>query len=295
MPRSIKRSKIVEKIIIIIGTIILFLWIFIPSYWVFKTSFAPPEEAWSPLPPSRPTLDNFLSLFNPSLEAKLRSMGIRAALPDPMIVYISNSFIVAIISSVVGTAFGALAGYNLARFNYRGKRFVLWLVLVAYVFPIFALMVPILMIMRSLGLYNTLYGLALVHLAYTLPFSTLMLRSYFYGVPKDLEESALIDGCTRLEALLRITLPVSAPGLVTAFIFSFTLSWNDLLFALILLNTSRLYTIPVATTFFLWGGEIVDPGGLSAVAVFAGIVPALLYMFVQKYIVLGLVKGAIKA
>ncbi len=290
-----RRRRILDNITIVVGSALLLLWIFIPSYWVFKTSIAPPEEAWDPWPPRNPTLDNILSLFIPSLESYLRSMGIRAALPEPLIVPITNSFLVAIASSVIGTAIGALAGYNLARFNYRGRRAVLWLVLFAYVFPIFILMVPILMIFRYLGLYNTLHGLALVHLAYTLPFSTLMLRSYFMGVPKDIEESALIDGCTRLEALIRVVLPVSAPGIVTAFVFSFTLSWNDLLFALVLLSSSRLYTLPIATTFFLWGGEIVDPGGLSAVAVFAGIVPAVLYMFVQKYIVLGLVKGAVKA
>ncbi|HDI32080.1 MAG TPA: carbohydrate ABC transporter permease [Thermofilum sp.] len=290
-----RTSKLFDNVVTVVGSVLLLLWIFIPSYWAFKTSISPPEEAWSPLPPLRPTLENYINLFNPSPEAIIRGMGIRAALPDPMIVYITNSFIVAITAATVGTVLGALAGYNLARFNYRGKRFVTWLVLFAYVFPIFILMVPILIIFRELKLYNTLHGLALVHLAYTLPFSTLMLRSYFLGVPRDLEDSALIDGCTRFEALFRVTLPVSAPGLVTAFIFSFTLSWNDLLFALILLNSSRLYTIPVATTFFLWGGEIVDPGGLSSVAIFAGIVPAALYLLVQKYIVLGLIKGAVKA
>lgn len=93
----------------------------------------------------------------------------------------------------------------------------------------------------------------------------------------------------------RVVIPVAIPGFVTAFIFSFTLSWNDLLFALILLNSSHKYTLPIATTFFLWGGEIVDPGGLAATAIFAGIVPSVLYMLVQKYVVVGLVKGAVKA
>ncbi|ABL79012.1 carbohydrate ABC transporter permease [Thermofilum pendens] len=286
--------KLVERLIIFAGSAILLLWIVIPTFWAFKTSISTPEEAWKPLP-TKITLDNYLSLFNPSLEAILRGMGIRAALPDPMIVYIRNSLIVSLLASTIGVILGSLAGYNLARFDYKGKRVVTWLVLFAYVFPVFILIVPVLIIVRNLGLYNTLHGLALVHLAYTLPYSTLMMRSYFYGIPRVLEEAALIDGCTRFEALWRVVIPVSVPGFITAFIFSFTLSWNDLLFALVLLSSSRNYTLPIATTFFLWGGEIVDPGGLAATAIFAGLVPSVLYMLVQKYVVAGLIRGAVKA
>jgi len=291
---SVARRRIYEKVVVAAGSALLLLWIIIPSFWAFKTSISPPEEAWAPIP-SRITLDHYLSLFNPSLEAVLRGMGLRATIPDPMIVYITNSLVVSSIASILGVFFGSLAGYNLARFNYRGKRLVVWLVLFAYVFPVFVLMVPIVLVVRALGLYNTLWGLALVHLAYTLPYSTLMMRSYFYGIPASLEEAALIDGCTRFEALWRVVIPVAVPGFVTAFIFSFTLSWNDLLFALILINTSKYYTLPIATTFFLFGGEIVDPGGLAATAIFAGLVPVAIYMFVQKYVIVGLVKGAVKA
>ncbi|MGB9786261.1 MAG: carbohydrate ABC transporter permease [Infirmifilum uzonense] len=291
---SMARRSMFDKIIVVIGSTLLLLWIIIPSFWAFKTSISAPDEAWKLLP-SKITLDNYISLFSPSYEAILRGQGLRAALPDPMIVYVTNSLIVSFTASILGVFFGSLAGYNLARFNYRGKRLVVWMVLFAYVFPVFVLMVPIVIIVKSLGLYNTLWGVALVHLAYTLPYSTLMMRSYFYGIPVSLEEAALIDGCTRFSALWRVVIPVAVPGFVTAFIFSFTLSWNDLLFALILLNSSRYYTLPIATTFFLWGGEIVDPGGLAATAIFAGLLPALLYMLVQKYVVVGLIKGAVKA
>ncbi len=291
---SIVRQRLYDRVIIVVGSILLLLWVIIPSYWAFKTSISPPEEAWK-LIPSRITLDNFISLFNPTYEAILRGMGLRATIPDPMITYITNSLTVSLIASILGVFFGSLAGYNLARFNYRGKRFVTWLVLFAYIFPVFVLMVPIILILKAIGLYNNLLGLALTHLAYTLPYSTLMMRSYFQGIPVSLEEAALIDGCTRFEALWRVVIPVAIPGFVTSFIFSFTLSWNDLLFALTLINTSKYYTLPIATTFFLFGGEIVDPGGLAATVVFAGILPVVIYMFVQRYVVLGLIRGAIKA
>ncbi|MEM1575240.1 MAG: carbohydrate ABC transporter permease [Nitrososphaerota archaeon] len=187
-----------------------------------------------------------------------------------------------------------LAGYNLARFYYKGKQIVTYYILFAYIFPTFMLAIPLMVILKQIGLLNTLQGLIFVHLAYTLPYSTLMLRSYFSEIPIELEESALIDGCTRFMSFLRITLPLSAPGLVTSFVFAFTLSWNDLLFALVLLSSTELYTLPLEMNFFLWGGEIVDPVGLSAVAVFTGLVPVILYMVLQKYIIIGLVKGALK-
>lgn len=220
---------------------------------------------------------------------------LRVALPQPVIVPIRNSFVVAVIAGNISTVLGVLAGYNLSRFSYRGKRAVNYYILFAYTFPTFILVIPLMVILRQLGLFNTLQGLAIVHLAYTVPFTTLMMRSYFAAIPVELEEAAMIDGCSRLGSLLRVTLPLSALGLVTAFIFAFTLSWNDLLFALVLINSSYLYTLPIEITFYLWGGEIVDPTGLSAVAVFAGIVPVIFYLTLQKYIVAGLVRGAVKA
>jgi multiple sugar transport system permease protein len=286
--------KIKTQLIIVIGVILLLLWILIPLYWALKTSVSYPEEAWNPGLPSKITFENYIQLFNPYPFAKRYAGGAEAALPQPVIVPIKNSFIVAIIAATVSTIIGMFAGYNLARFHYKGKRLTMYYILFTYIFPTFMLAIPLMVILKQIGLLNTLQGLTFVHLAYTLPYSILMLRSYFMEIPIELEESALIDGCTRSSSFLRITLPLSAPGLVTSFVFAFTLSWNDLLFALILLSSSELYTLPLEMSFFLWGGEIVDPIGLSAVAVFTGIIPVILYMILQKYIIIGLVRGALK-
>lgn len=286
--------KIKTKLIIIIAAILLILWITIPLYWAFKTSISYPEEAWNPGLPTKVTFENYIQLFNPYPFAKRYAIGAEAALPQPVIVPIKNSFIVAIIAATISTIMGMFAGYNLARFHYKGKRLAMYYILFTYIFPTFMLAIPLMIILKQIGLLNTLQGLIFVHLAYTLPYSILMLRSYFMEIPIELEESALIDGCTRSSSFLRITLPLSAPGLVTSFVFAFTLSWNDLLFALILLSSTELYTLPLEMNFFLWGGEIVDPIGLSTVAVFTGIIPVILYMVLQKYIIIGLVRGALK-
>ncbi len=289
-----KYGKIKTRFIIVIGTILLLLWILIPLYWALKTSVSYPEEAWNPGLPTKITFENYIQLFNPYPFAKRYAIGAEAALPQPVIVPIKNSFIVAITAATVSTIIGMFAGYNLARFHYKGKKLAMYYILFTYIFPTFMLAIPLMVILKQIGLLNTLQGLIFVHLAYTLPYSILMLRSYFMEIPIELEESALIDGCTRSSSFLRITLPLSAPGLVTSFVFAFTLSWNDLLFALILLSSSELYTLPLEMNFFLWGGEIVDPIGLSAVAIFTGLVPVILYMILQKYIIIGLVRGALK-
>lgn len=292
MSKEYRKIKI--KFIIMIATILLIIWITIPLYWAFKTSISYPEEAWNPGLPTKVTFENYIQLFNPYPFAKRYAIGAEAALPQPVIVPIKNSFIVAIIAATISTIMGMFAGYNLARFHYKGKRLAMHYILFTYIFPTFMLAIPLMTILNQIGLLNTLQGLIFVHLAYTLPYSILMLRSYFMEIPIELEESALIDGCTRSSSFLRITLPLSAPGLVTSFVFAFTLSWNDLLFALILLSSSELYTLPLEMNFFLWGGEIVDPIGLSTVAVFTGIIPVILYMVLQKYIIIGLVRGALK-
>jgi ABC-type glycerol-3-phosphate transport system permease component len=120
-------------------------------------------------------------------------------------------------------------------------------------------MVPITVIMNRLRLYDSLSGLILAHLAYTIPFAIYMLRGYFMGIPQELEEAAMVDGCSRFQSFLRITLPLAVPGLVTVAIFSFVMSWGDAVFSIVLLNTQDKYTLPIHIGFFLGEGRVVDP------------------------------------
>jgi len=289
-----KYRRIKTQFMIIIAIVLLIIWITIPLYWALKTSISYPEEAWNPGLPTKITLENYIQLFNPYPFAKRYVAGAEIGYTLPIIVPIKNSFIVAVIVATISTIIGMFAGYNLARFHYKGKRLTMYYILFTYIFPTFMLVVPLTVVLKQIGLLNTLQGLIFVHLAYTLPYSILMLRSYFMEIPIELEESALIDGCTRSSSFLRITLPLSAPGLVTSFVFAFTLSWNDLLFALVTISKSELFTIPLVMDFFLLGGEIIDPIGLSALAITTGLIPVVFYMILQRYIITGLVKGALK-
>jgi multiple sugar transport system permease protein len=281
--------KLNITILTLVGILLLILFVGIPFYWVFNLSLTSEEEAYSPkLFPTNPTLNNYFDLFNPSKAAA------RAARFENFTGPLVNSTVVALIVTALSMLIGCLAAYNLARFNYRGKSYVSLYILFAYVFPPFFLMIPLNIVINMIRLGDTLIGLILAHLAYTVPFSTWILRGYFMGMPKDIEDSALVDGCSRFQALWRVVLPISAPGLVTAAIFSFTLSWDDLIFALVILSKAENYTLPLAISLFMQGGEVYAWGELAASTILATIPPVALYLLIQKYVISGLTGGAIK-
>lgn len=287
MPMVERKKGII--ILTLIGVIFLILFVGIPFYWVFNLSLTPEEEAYSPkLFPLNPTLSNYFDLFNPAKAAA------RATRFENFTGPLLNSSIVALSVTILSVLLGSFSAYNLARFNYKGKNFASLYMLFAYVFPPFFLMIPLYIVINMMKLGNTLYGLILAHLAHTLPFSTWILRGYFMSMPKDLEDSALVDGCNRFQTLYRIVFPLSAPGLVTAAIFSFTLSWDDLIFALVILSSSEKYTLPLAIAFFMQGGEVYAWGELAASTILATIPPVLLYLLIQRYVISGLTGGAIK-
>ncbi|MBC7091656.1 MAG: carbohydrate ABC transporter permease [Nitrososphaeria archaeon] len=287
MPMVERKQNVI--ILTVIGIIFLLLLVGIPFYWVFNLSLTPSEEAYSPnLFPTNPTLNNYFDLFNPSKAAE------RATRFENFTGPLINSAVTAIIVTLSSMFLGSLAAYNLARFNYKGKTYASLYILFAYVFPPFFLMIPLYIVINMLKLGDSLFGLIIAHLAYTLPFSTWILRGYFMNLPKDIEDSALVDGCSRFQTLWKIVLPISAPGLVTAAIFSFTLSWDDLIFALVILSSPNNYTLPLAIAFFMQGGEVYAWGELAASTILATIPPVALYLLIQKYVISGLTGGAIK-
>lgn len=294
------KGKLSKNIQIIVFSFILLLWIFIPVYWVVKTAFSPEEEAWNLVPSSNLSLNNFKKIFSgkgglaPGEVSMEEVTGVSLTISSTINRPLLNTLWVSVLAVAFTMVVSSLAGYNLARFIYPGKKFASSLILFAYVFPPFILMVPMTLILKRVGLTDSLFGLSIVHLAYTIPFATYMLSGYFMGIPRELDEAAMVDGCSRFQAFLRITLPLAAPGLVTVAIFSFVLSWGDVIFATVLINDVDKYTLPLHIGFFLYGGEIVDPGALAATTIFAGLVPAFLYLTVQRFVRMGIVAGAVK-
>ena len=273
--RTRLRQITVMTLLILVVIVMLF-----PFVWMLSTSLKPPEEIFAPAPqwiPTNPTLQNFDYILG------------RTSFPR----YFLNSVVVALVTMVVSVAVTVFAGYALSRYNFRGKQtFSLWL-LVSQMFPPMLLIVPIFVLMLETGLYNTHAALVITYGTFALPFSTWMMRSYFDTVPLDLEEAAMVDGCTRLQALGRVVLPLASPGIATVALFVFILAWQEYMFALTLTRTTEMRTLPVGISLFL-GEYRVLWGSLMAGSVVVTIPVILLFGYLQRYIVQGLTLGAVK-
>jgi multiple sugar transport system permease protein len=251
-----------------------------PLFWIFITSIKPSQEVYTfPIKyfPSKPTLEAYKYLFN---FAKFS-------------IYFKNSIIVSLTASSISTIFALLSGYVLAKTNFKGKYFLILFLFFVQMIPAYLLMVPQFSMFSKLGLINRLTGITFVYVGIGVSFSTIMARGFFLRIPTALEEAALIDGCTRLQAIAKIILPLMLPGIAAVFIFSFVNNWNELFTAVLFLNSEEKLTVPVALYSF------ISKAGIQWNVLAAGIVTALFptivaFAFAQKYIVQGLTKGALK-
>ena len=251
-----------------------------PIYWTVKISVTPQNLLYSEgikLWPSKMTLANYRSVL--------------AASDFPR--YLLNSMIVSISTSLLVTAIASLAGYALSRFIFPGKVWVSLLLLLTQTFPLVMVIPPIFRIMGQLGLTDNLYGLIIIYTAFNIAFATFLMQSFFDGVPKELEEAAMIDGCSRFQALRRIILPLTLPGMGATVAFVFTAAWSELLFALMLINSEGQKTFSVGLLTFI-GKFAVDWGQMMAASVLALIPVCLFFAFLQRYLVTGLTAGAVK-
>jgi N,N'-diacetylchitobiose transport system permease protein len=263
----------------VVGVITAFLFGF-PTYWLITTSFKTPSEVLSPaydLIPLSITFDNFTS-----------------ALTKPGFgTFLTNSLIVTLGAVVTALIAGLLAAVPLARMKFRGRKGFLMLVLVAQLAPIEALLIPLYLLMRDAGLLNQLPSLLLVYMVLTLPFTAWMLYGFINGIPIELEEAAMIDGCGRWTAFRRVTLPLLGPALVATSVFSFITAWNEYLFALVLMRDQDMQTLPVWLSTFRTAFS-VDWGGIMAASVIYAVPALIFFLIVQRKLVSGLTAGAVK-
>ena len=210
-----------------------------------------------------------------------------------MISWLTNSVTVATVSATISVTIGVLAAYALARLHFLGSQTLARSVLFMYLLPASLLFVPLFQLMSSIKMLNSLWALIVVYQTFNVPFCTWLLLGYFRNLPAELEDAALIDGCSRMGVLWRIIVPLSAPGIVTAFIFAFTNAWNEFLFAAVMVQRTELRTIPIGLYSFQIG-DVMLWGQLMAAALVATLPVVLLYMFVQRYVVQGMTMGSVK-
>lgn len=251
-----------------------------PLFWLLKVSVTPNILLYSEgirMWPSRMTLDHYAYVLTHS----------------QFPVFFRNSSIVAGGTAVCVTLLAALAGYAMSRFRFRGKAVIVVLMLITQMFPLAMLVAPIFRMMASVGLTNNLLGLVVVYTAFNVPFATFLMQSFFDGIPKDLEEAAMIDGATRFVAFRHIVLPLTLPGIAATLGFVFTAAWSELLFALMLISDNQVSTFPVGLLTFV-SKFSVDFGQMMAAAVMALVPAGLFFLLIQRYLVQGLTAGAVK-
>ena len=258
--------------------VILFVVLF-PLYWMLMTSLKTPKEIYRA--PSlwidTVTLDNYRTL--------IYDKGFFQAL--------RNSFVVALAVTLISIFISSFTAYAIVRYRYRFRGAIGKVILFAYLTPTSLLFVPLSILMAQMDLANSLNGLVLVYLTFSLPLSTWLLQSYFRSVPRELEEQGLIDGLSRVGTLFRIVLPLSAPGIAAVSIFTFTNAWNELLLALVLISSEETRTAPLALNYLI-SSDVLPWGPLMAGAVLSSVPLMILYFIAQRFMVSGMAEGSVK-
>ena len=258
---------------------LLALTVLFPIYYMVLISLKLPKDIYRTpsLVPAGATLKNYVDLLT----------------AQNFLVNVRNSLVVAGAATVVSVSISCLAAYSLVRLKYRYRSLIGRLILFSYLTPASLLFIPLSVIIARLGLGNTLHGLILIYLTFAAPLSTWLLMGFFRGIPADLEEQAMVDGARRLQALFRIVLPLSAPGLVAVSVLTFTGAWNELLLALIFTTSPDIRTVPVALQYLITG-DVFRWGLIMAGAVTAAVPVMVLYYLAQRFMVQGLAAGSVK-
>jgi multiple sugar transport system permease protein len=271
---SPKALKYIRRAILYFLLIVVVFWSIVPLFWVFISSIKPDTETYAfeqTILPQSPTLDNYTTLFN------ITDFG----------TWMRNSTVLAIFTTLAVCVLSAMGAYAMSRFRFRFFEIFGRITLLAYMMPAIILVVPIFFILFKIGLTNSLLGLMLVYTGTRLPFGLWLMRSYFQGIPVDLEEAAMVDGATRWQAFYKVILPQALPGLIATSIFVFSVTWHEFLFASILLFSGSKQTLSAGVATFLSEDWIYSWGILMAAGVMVSLPLVFFYAFLQRYLIAG--------
>jgi ABC-type glycerol-3-phosphate transport system permease component len=272
------------------GTLIACL--MLPLIWVVTTSVRPLSEVASNPPILIPRSITFTAYHDFWYAAGSSRFWTGGYVPA-FVVYFVNSLIISLLTATIALAFSVSAAYAFARFRFRGHTALLMLVVMSQMLPGSSLLIPLFQVIRNLGLVDTYTGMVMIYTGFAVPFCTWLLNGYFRAIPEELEQAALIDGCSRLQLLYRIVLPLAAPAVIAVGTFAFLLSWNEFLFAFVF-TKSRALTIPVGLRSAFLGQYVNKYDQLFAASLIFSLPPIALFVSLQRYFVQGLTAGAVK-
>ena len=273
-------KHLIRNLLIYLVLILLVLTTLLPLGWIISTSFKPSIEIFANPPywiPKQPTVGNYVNVFTGS------------SIPVAFL----NSLLIALMCALMALVLGCMAGYAFARFRFRGKGFLSLFMLISQMLPLTVLMIPLYYMENRAGLIDTKFGIALAHLVIALPLVTWMSKGYFKGIPREIEEGAMVDGCSTFKSMVYIVVPLLRPALAATGIYAFISSWNEYTLANVLTRSEASRTVPLAlndfSTFFK-----VNWGDTMAAAVIITIPIIIVFLSVQKQFIEGLASGAVK-
>jgi multiple sugar transport system permease protein len=294
-----------KRLLLFIGSLLVALYALAPIAWLVSSSMQSEAEITSVPPhwmPDDPTLDNFRAIFKSSDEVvtyETRKQGDTATggfIPSTaanLLPAMKNSMIVAVVVVILNLLVSIPAAYALAKIRFKGRTASIYFMLSTRVIPDIALVVPFFLFIQKLGLMDNLWSLIITYLAITVPFSVFILTGYFESLPEELDKAARVDGCSRLQTLLWVFLPISLPSLVAVILFTFLTSWNEFLLALMFTQTPASQTMPIVVASFTSDFNI-SFSFINAAGVMAIIPPVIIAVVFERYIVSGLTAGAVK-
>jgi multiple sugar transport system permease protein len=274
-----QRSLAVRRLVLLGGLGFFGLWTVLPLYWIVVTAIKPQLLIYREpqLVPSQVTLEHFAFVLGQT----------------PFLTYVRNSFTVTLVTTALSMVIGTLAAYAIVRLSFSGRALMARAVFVTYLVPASLLFIPMFQVVYSLGLVDNILGLMVTYLTFTVPFATWTMIAYFRNVPGELEDAALVDGCSRVQALARVMVPIALPALVVVALFAFTLSWNEFLYALVLIGSDSQKTLTLGL-IGLVRGDTFPWGPMMAASLLGALPPTLVYVISQKWVVSGLAAGSVK-
>jgi multiple sugar transport system permease protein len=274
-----QQGRFVKKVVLTAGLLFFGFWTVLPLYWIIVTAIKPNLLIYREpsFIPSQITADHFVFVLTKT----------------PFLLYVKNSLLVTLVTTGLAMVIGTLAAYAIVRLSFRGREWLARSVVVTYLVPGSLLFIPMFQVIYSIGLIDNVVGLMVTYLTFTVPFATWMMIGYFRNVPSELEDAALVDGCSRIQALARIMVPVALPALAVVALFAFTLSWNEFLYALVFIGSDSQKTLTVGL-IGLVRGDTFPWGPMMAAALLGALPPTVVYVVSQRWVVSGLAAGSVK-
>ena len=275
-----RRKELLGKAGIYVSLTAITLLLVFPFVWMVSTSLKNKSELFSATPtlfPREITFENY------------RSMWVDYNFAP----YLRNSLIVAVCTTLISLLVATFLAYGISRFKFRGKKVVFNLLILTQMFPLPLLIITIYAVFVRIGLIDSLMGLIIAYCTFAVPFATMMLKSYFDGLPLELEEAAAIDGCNPFSTIFRVVIPLSAPSIAAMGLFSFILAWQEFMMSLTLIRSPELRTLPVGITLMVGFRDIMW-GPLMAGTVVVTLPVVVLFIYFQKYLISGMTMGAVK-